>query len=245
MKVALFSDIHSNLEALQACYAHAQSRGAEAFTCLGDSVGYGPDPGPVLDLLISMPGLISILGNHDEGVCGLVSFGTAEYAQSVFNWTRDKLSIAHMDYLMSLPEIELEYDATFVHASAYRPRDWIYVDNLREAKISLKSVETPVTFIGHTHLPAIYWLDEEGEAHMRRPVDGEHLFVGDGGKYLVNVGSVGQPRDLNNSASYATFDPSRMQVQFHRVPYNFRRTMDKILQAQLPQFLAERLEHGR
>jgi predicted phosphodiesterase len=245
LKIAIFSDIHSNIEALTACHEHALSRGAEIFACLGDSVGYGPDPDLVLDKLSTLPGLIAIMGNHDEGVCGLVPYGTAEHASSVFEWTREKVSIAHMDWLMSLPDMAIEYDATFVHASAYRPKDWTYVDNDRDAQMSLAHADTAITFIGHTHLPVVYSITPLGVLRCRRPVDGEYIFVGDGDRHLINVGSVGQPRDLNNNASYAIYDTERLRVQCHRVPYNFRRTMRKINDAKLPKFLADRLEDGR
>lgn len=233
MKLAIISDIHSNLEALVVAFATIDARGAEAVYCLGDIVGYGSDPAACIDLVRSHCDGV-VMGNHDEAVAlrrGL------EYlprdGRKAADHNRARLSADQRDYLAALPLI-LEADGcTFVHASPQDPERWYRIDSYLRAQEQFNHFATDVCFVGHTHIPAVM-SNKLGVLNVRP-----------GHRYLINVGSVGQPRDNNPNLSVAFFDTETFTYELARVPYDVEAAAARILEAGLPGRLADRLHAGR
>ena len=253
MKFALLADIHSNREALEAVLAHANERGAERFLFLGDYVGYGADPewvvGTIMDLVEK--GAVAILGNHDAAVkTGGAAMDSP--ARTVIEWTRGQLGAEHRAYLAGLPLAWEEAGRLFLHSEAAAPRKWTYVTDAQDAVRSIRSTSCRVTFCGHVHKPAIYsmtemWssVSEMWKTTAFRPVAGVPVPLLPQRRWLAVIGSVGQPRDGDPSATYAIFDSDRKELTYYRVPYDFDATGEKIRAAGLPWMLAERLRKGQ
>ena len=251
MKVAILSDIHSNLEALQACLSHARSQNAERYVFLGDLVGYGADPVACLDIIQehAARGAVVLLGNHDEAAISdqykkieVMNF----IARDAIYWTRLQLSDDQRTFLQGLPLTVRDGIAFYVHASAHEPSHWHYVTGGRQAVRSMVAAETAYTFVGHVHHPLLYFrMAGQTTAHAFQPTPGMPIPVGLTRQWLAIVGSVGQPRDGNNAASYVIMDYANSALTFHRVPYDYMTTVRKIIAAGLPERLAHRLEHGR
>lgn len=245
MILALLSDVHSNLEALHACLAHARQRGAEEYAFLGDLVGYGADPQAVVGVARehAARGAIVLKGNHDEAVEVPSAWLNASAAAAI-EWTRMRLSQEDRAFLASLPLCIRERDACYVHASAAHPGSWEYVDSPSAAQRSVAAAGTAYTFSGHVHEQALF-VSAAGERMIAfRPKPGVPIPVGTHRRRLALVGSVGQPRDGNPAAAYATFDSEAKSVTFHRVPYDNRAAARKVREAGLPEGLAYRLERG-
>lgn len=246
MKIAVLSDVHSNLEALSACVAHANGQGVEAFVGLGDFVNYGADPGPTLDALMALPGFIAVIGNHDEATfreprCW-PSGSEIEHAAA---WTRKRLSAAHLEFLRDLQYLRRAHGAAFAHAAFDVPDNWEYVVRPKQAKKCFKAVTDRLLFMGHVHVPAIFRQGADGAVDEIGITPGVvHRFM-PGFRYLVNVGSVGQPRDQNPEACFAIYDAADASVRFERVAYDVARAADKIRAAGLHSFYADRLARGQ
>ncbi|MCH8230800.1 MAG: metallophosphoesterase family protein [Chloroflexi bacterium] len=242
MKVLLLSDIHSNLAALEAVVEDADAKFDIAETwVLGDLVGYGPRPAETLSLLSSI-GAVAVAGNHDLAVAGVISAEAFNpVAAAAVSWTQGVLSNEHLDQLRELPARLERHGITLVHGS---PRDpvWEYVMNEGVAAQALDDVYTTGLAVGHTHVPVIFrQLSGEFEwiqSASSRP----HSLAGS--KFLVNPGSVGQPRDHDPRASYAVLDLDAETVTHRRVEYDHELTASKIREAGLPAFLADRLRVG-
>lgn len=245
MKIAVLSDIHSNLEALEACCRLARQQGVERFACLGDFVGYGADPVATLDLVLSLPGLIAVLGNHDESI---IVFGKEAvpnpFVRHTREWARRRLRPEHLEYLRSLPYVHAEKDVTYVHASARHPHDWEYLRNVRQAEACLRAARTSLVFIGHGHVPTIFCRGAGGVTTEMDAAEGAPLVLEPGNAYVVNVGSVGQPRDGNSAACFAIHDDNARTVTFHRVAYDHAAAAAKIRAAGFDPFFADRLSRG-
>jgi predicted phosphodiesterase len=245
MKIAILSDIHSNLEALTACRERALAHGVEQFVCLGDFVGYGADPIATMDLLLSLPGLIAVLGNHDEHmVVERESWPSPQVKQAV-DWTRKQLRREHLDYLGALPYLRIERGVTYAHATAAHPYDWDYLLDAEKAWQCMQAAETSLVFIGHVHIPALYRETRNDSAELVVPEEGKPFALNPSLRCVVNVGSVGQPRDDDNRASFVIYDEERNSVTYQRVSYDYSATGRKIMAAGLHSFFAERLESGR
>lgn len=244
MKIAIFSDIHSNLEALSSCYQRAQECSVEQYRCLGDSVGYGPDAGAVLDLLLSLPGIISVIGNHDESMFNLANDSHNPYINEAAQLNRTQLSAGHIDFLKSLPYVHVENGVTYAHASSSRPGDWDYLINEELVRKCMDASKTNITFIGHVHIPVVYHEFPDGRIDEINPEPGETLPLNPNRRYVINVGSVGQPRDNNNNACFVVYDEGMTSVTFERVPYDYPATMAKIRASGLNDFFADRLKDG-
>lgn len=242
---ALFADVHSNLEALQACLEDARARGAERTALLGDLVGYGADPAAVIELAmqLSAHGAVVVKGNHDLAVEGSTAY-LNETARTAIEWTRGVLGIDHRAYLAELPLCVREASLCLVHASAEAPQRWAYVDSPAAAQRSVEAARAPHTFCGHVHDQALYFERPNGRMGAFRPTPGTPIPLGAHRRWLAIVGSVGQPRDNNPAAAYALFDAGRAQLTFHRVPYDNDAAADKILAAGLPPSLAYRVKRG-
>ena len=243
MLQAILSDIHSNLEALQTCVGHARERGATHFACLGDCVGYGADPVPTLDLLRSLPHLLMIRGNHDEALFLDEDIDVPDIRRAL-DWTSTQLAPVHCDLLEQAPYVRTLGEATYAHASAYEPEAWQYLRRPEQIRDCLSATDAHVTFIGHVHVPMVFCLDATDTLREHNPESGVPVALLPTCRYVINVGSVGQPRDGNNAASYALYDTQTAEVTIHRLPYDFMSTADKIRAAGLSERFAERLAHG-
>ncbi|HEX7152366.1 MAG TPA: metallophosphoesterase family protein [Thermoanaerobaculia bacterium] len=245
MRALVVSDLHSNLEALRAVLNHVRRKKFDHVICLGDFVGYGAQPNQVLDLMRGVRAKkVFIRGNHDRVAAGLDDgSGFNSAAKYAALWTRDHLSAPNRHFLRELPLGPLEYrEALLCHGSPHDEDEYVF--NEYHAAQVLAVYNAPVILYGHTHLPVVFSMDNEfrvggwsvrGEAIIR--LDRTR-------RYLINPGSVGQPRDRNPHASFMIFDSTKMTVQFFRVEYDIGKTQSSILKAGLPPILAERLSHG-
>jgi diadenosine tetraphosphatase ApaH/serine/threonine PP2A family protein phosphatase len=247
--VAVISDIHSNLEALDAVWAHIAGQGIETIFCLGDVVGYGPDPCACLDRIMECE--FTIMGNHDHAVF-MEPTGFNTPAENAVFWTRRMLDEEpdearrrrRWEFVARLVEYRETDSVLFVHGSPRRPmHEYLFPD---EAELSMTRLMEVfdllkhVCFVGHTHLPGVF---TEQFEFMSPSQVGHKLVIGDR-KVIINVGSVGQPRDLDPRACYATI--TGREVRWHRVAYDYKKTMEKILATNvLDAFLANRLAEGR
>ena len=247
MRIALFADVHGNLEAFRACLDHARERGAERIVLLGDLVGYGADPGPVVDIAMAevAAGALAVLGNHDEAAAQDGSPGMTEQASAAILWTRQQLTPAQRRFLADLPLTAEEDGRLYVHAEASVPARWRYVTDGEAARRCMGATQAHAAFCGHVHRPALYSLGETGKLTSFQPVPGAAVPLGRGRSWLAVLGAVGQPRDGNPAACYLMIETAPLQVTWHRVPYDVAAAAEKIRAAGLPVGLAERLFAGR
>jgi len=245
LRIALLSDIHANVEALNACIAHARDNGATRFAFLGDLVGYGADPRAVVDIVARhvAEGALAVKGNHDEAVESTSGYFN-DAARAAIDWARANLDPEQKRFLATLPLIAREGDLCFVHASAAAPARWDYIDSGTEAQRCIDATDATWTFCGHLHDQALYF--EAGQGRMRefRPTPGTPIPVRGHRRWLAIVGTVGQPRDRNPATAYTLFDRARQQITFHRVAYDAGAAADKIRKCGLPESLAYRVEQG-
>jgi diadenosine tetraphosphatase ApaH/serine/threonine PP2A family protein phosphatase len=241
MRFAIFSDIHANLEALEAVLADARARRCTHFVCLGDVVGYNANPRECIERVREL-GCPVVKGNHDEeATLDASSERFNELAERAIQWTRNNLVDQDKEWLRSLPLQKLVHDFTIVHATLDTPGQWGYVFNTLDAAASFTYQRTAVCFFGHTHVPMVFIRGQSGVRQERK----EHIRIEPGRKYFINVGSVGQPRDGNWRAAYCIYDVESNLVELLRVKYDLATAQDKITEAGLPQPLADRLAIGR
>ena len=247
MRIGVLGDIHSNLEALTAVVDRMRSdENVDEWVQVGDIVGYGADPIPCIDLVRELKCTVSI-GNHDAAVVGRLDTDYFNaYARVAIEWTREQLSREYLEYLDGLPLFVERAEYTVVHGSMHRPDQFGYVISPVEAIDSIKAQQTRVAFVGHSHVPAVYF--------QKRGSDVENLgcefhpeIQGNISGYervLVNVGSVGQPRDEDPRAAYCVYDTETLEISIGRVEYDIETTQSKIRAAGLPAVLADRLALG-
>jgi len=247
MKLALVTDLHANREAVEAVLDHSLQQGAQRHAFLGDFVGYGADPGWVLDTVQAYvaQGALAVFGNHDLGVVSGPSPTMTLAAREVVAWTRSQLSASQMAFLGALPLHHTEGDMLFVHANAFAPSRWEYIQSRTDAARSLQATDCRYTFCGHMHLPLLYNLSAAGKVGDFVPVPGVPIPVPPHRQWLALPGSAGQPRDGNPAACYALLDTAEQTLTFCRVPYDHGLAAAKIRAAGLPEALAERLAHGK
>ena len=250
MKLALLSDIHANLQAFDACVAHARAVGAERFALLGDLVGYGADPAAVLAgvMQLAEEGAIVLKGNHDEMAVTPAGAGKT-LGGSTADWTHAQLDPAQRAYLAALPLTHHEGATLLVHASAEDPARWRYVDDERSANASLDAAaalpDVRYVFGGHVHFQTLFYRGT-GRGLMRfAPTAGVPIPMPRHRQWVATIGSVGQPRDGDPRAMYAMFDSAAAQLTFHRVAYDHATAAAAIRRAGLPEYFATRLEDGR
>jgi diadenosine tetraphosphatase ApaH/serine/threonine PP2A family protein phosphatase len=243
--IALLADIHGNREALSACLADAARRNVERYVFLGDLVGYGADPGWVVDRAIEYAGrgALVILGNHDAAAAGAAA-SMNETAMQAIEWTRRTLSDAHRAFLGQLPLQVEEGSRLYVHASADEPSQWPYILDTRAARKSLEATKARQTFCGHVHVPSLYHLSSTGKLFDFTPSAAMAIPLLPTRRWLAVLGAVGQPRDRNPAACYGLFDEAQDQLTYIRVPYDIASAARKIREAGLPLVLAARLEQG-
>jgi diadenosine tetraphosphatase ApaH/serine/threonine PP2A family protein phosphatase len=240
MRYAVLSDIHANLEALRAVLAHCRAD-VDAVLCLGDIVGYGADPEACVEIVAERAASL-VAGNHEHAVVGLLSLDWFNrMARAAAEWTVGRLDTDHRAYLGALPLAVQIGEATLVHASPAQPDEWDYLVTAEDGFEVFAAFDTRVCFVGHSHRPAYWALGSSGPEYRPGPGD---LRLDDGRRYIVNVGSVGQPRDRDPRACYAIWDREARRVTIQRVPYDSGEARRKIITAGLPGFLADRLAHG-
>ncbi len=251
MRLALLSDIHSNVQALQACLAHARTQQIQRFVFLGDLVGYGADPVAVVERiqLLTEEGAVVLQGNHDA-MAVLPPADSKTVGDSTALWTHQQLSPAQRQWLGQLPLTHHEHRALFLHATANDPEKWRYVYDERAAADSLDAASTKhpgvaYVFGGHVHEQSLYYRGLGASLMKFVPQPGVAIPVPHRRQWLGTVGSVGQPRDGIPKAMYAVLDTAQARLSFHRVPYDHQGAAAAIRKAGLPEFFAQRLEKGR
>lgn len=240
MRILVLSDVHANLTALEAVLAAAGN--VDAVWCLGDIVGYGPDPNQCIDVIQSLPNLLCVLGNHDAAALGQIALEAFnQEAQQSIRWLRNELTRAHRGFLEGLPDKVITGEVTLAHGSPRNPV-WEYLLDPFTAAENFDSFDTALCFVGHTHLPLAYVFRDDGQV-VRQPLDGDvpfHLT----GRTILNPGSTGQPRDHDPRAAYAIYDDEQQTWQPCRVAYDVRAVQRRIFSAGLPERHAMRLQQG-
>jgi diadenosine tetraphosphatase ApaH/serine/threonine PP2A family protein phosphatase len=244
--LALFADIHANRQAFSACLEFARGHGAERIICLGDYVGYGADPEWAVETVMDLVdnGALAVRGNHDNAVGALAETMNAE-AQAAIEWTRGRLSAPQRRFLADLPLMIDEDDRLYVHSEASSPAKWRYVLSTADAGRSLMATAAHVTFCGHVHKPALYSISVTGKMTSFVPTSGVTVQLLPGRRWLIILGSVGQPRDGDPAASFAMFDTNSREITWCRVPYDVDTAARRIRDNGLPMWLADRLSVGR
>ncbi len=232
MIIAVLSDIHANLAALTKALGLAEEYKADSIICLGDVVGYGPDPNACIKLVQSECEAC-VLGNHDE----TVAFGVGlevlpKDAQSVVQWHQKTIEAAHLEWLRALPLRHDAHNATFVHSSPDEPSKWKRLESFNAVQTQFSFFQGPICFVGHSHKPAV--VSQTLGVHRVRP----------GHRFLVDVGSVGQPRDRDSRLAFALFDTEEFTCEIIRGRYDIERTAARIAEEGLPEKLGKRLTDG-
>ena len=240
MRIALFGDIHANLEALEAVLEDAYKQSVTDYVCMGDIVGYNADPAACLERVRAMD-CPTVKGNHDEDASGSHSLENMNpVAATALEWTRRQLSDEQRQWLRRLRMVRQVADFTVVHSTLDQPSHWNYVTNRFDAMSNFSYQFTQICFHGHTHVPRVYIKNDRVREETT-----DSLIIEDGAKYFINVGSVGQPRDGDWRACYVIFDLDQRLISFRRVEYDIGATQRKIYTAGLPEMLAERIAEGR
>jgi diadenosine tetraphosphatase ApaH/serine/threonine PP2A family protein phosphatase len=241
MKIAVMSDVHGNLEAFQSVIASFSNHGVEKVMFLGDIVGYGANPNECIELLTSICE-DNIAGNHDYAAVGKTDITYFNpHARKAILWTSDVLSQANKRFLAALPLSATLPHGILVHSTPQHPELWDYIISVSEARIHFRNFTQHLCFVGHSHRPGIFMLDRSGAVSF---ADLASITLKEDSRYIINVGSVGQPRDGNPLASYGLYDTTTQQYRLIRVAYNIALAQQKILAAGLPPFLAERIAVG-
>lgn len=239
MKYGFFSDVHGNLEALQAVLKSMERNGVEQIFFLGDAVGYGPDPNECAAIIDGIAG-VKLAGNHDHAVLGktdITNFN--DRAKKAIEWTRKNITV---ETRKILEKFQLTYqfsDFFLVHSTPNNPEEWDYILDFFSALDAFSNFTQQICLIGHSHSP-LCWKDEDGVSS----IIGTQFKIRTGVRYIINVGSVGQPRDGDNRACYVIYDDETRQITFKRVVYDFTITQEKMRKAGLPDRLIERLALG-
>jgi len=238
LRIAIISDIHSNLEALKTVLKYIENEKISRIICLGDVVGYSPRPNECVDLVREKCER-TLLGNHDSASLAETDINFFnEYARQAILWTRKRLNQETKEFLRSLPYTYPEGNTLYVHSSPVEPEEWHYVLSVGEAKYSLNQIKYSLVFIGHSHVAVTFTL-EQGK------LDESNFLLSPKDRYIVNVGSVGQPRDGDPRASFVIFDTQERRIQYIRLEYNVRKTFEEIMEQDIPPLLAHRLLNGR
>ena len=241
MKFGIFGDIHANLEALEVVIDELKKESVDMYICLGDIVGYGANPSECLEISRELAAF-TVAGNHDFAIAGKlnIDFFNA-YAKEAVLWTREQLSKEQVQWLRDLDLVRQHSDVlTVVHGTLNFPEMFDYIQTSYDAHLSLELLETPVCFLGHSHVPVTFFQGPTVSFTMDYEID-----IDTESRTLVNIGSVGQPRDENPQASFAIYDTDAQRVEIRRVDYNVDKAAQKIVDAGLPEILGERLKYGR
>lgn len=241
MRYGIFSDVHANVEALNSVLDAYQKERIDTLLCVGDIVGYGADPKECIHIIRDRA-ITAVAGNHDWAVSG--RFGIDFFnpaAKEAVLWTQKALDDGAVAYLNNLALTYREGDFCLVHGTPLHPEDFYYMFSIEEARISFRHMQAPVCFIGHTHVPLTFIKANEmiGYGETGTVAIAPHTM------YIINVGSVGQPRDGDPRACFCIYDTDTKTVEIKRTPYDVGSAQQKILQAGIPSFFARRLESGQ
>lgn len=241
MRYGIISDIHGNLEALQAVLQACRKQSVDGILCAGDIVGYGANPSECLAVLKEVEA-ICVAGNHDWAVAAkLNAIYFPSDGKEAINWTRGKLSFEDIMLLSDLNLSCRNDDLVFVHSSPNQPEVFAYLADDQKAKMAFDAMEQSICFIGHTHVPQVY--TKRGKSIIN--TNTFEFEVNPDYEYIINVGSVGQPRDGNPMASYCIYDSDAQMIELKRIQYDIQSAQRKIIEAGLPEFLSQRLSLGR
>ncbi|HYE77125.1 MAG TPA: metallophosphoesterase family protein, partial [bacterium] len=247
MRIGFVSDIHSNKEALDAALAELDSMGIDRLYCMGDIVGYGAEPNYCADVIRERAQAV-VMGNHDYAVLHLeYAQHFNPYARAAAEWTAEQLSAANLAFLMGLETTQIREEVTLVHGSLRGGGNFEeYVQEVPQAKKSFEELKTRLVFVGHTHYPEVYIFDPESrQARHTGLYNSGFMYLDEGKQYFVNIGSTGQPRDGDARSSCCLYDTEEGTIEIIRVAYDIDAAAQKIIAAQLPEFLAQRLYVGR
>ncbi|HXL72255.1 MAG TPA: metallophosphoesterase family protein [bacterium] len=243
MKYGLFSDVHSNLEAMTAVAGAMKSEGVQEYLCLGDLVGYYANPVETLDLIESLHCWKIILGNHDAGCIGTTDISRfSAPAADAIRWTQKQLEPHHFELLKSLRYREEIGDIQLVHSSPFQSEEWHYLTKLEDLERNFRYFQGFICFFGHVHKPFIAEQKIDGTVRILQETE---MMLQKDCRYIVNVGSVGQPRDGNPQTCYVVYDSDTRKIAIRRVDYDYATTAKKTLQAGLSDYLAQRLAAGK
>lgn len=240
MKYGIMGDVHGNFEALNAVLEFMDKSGVQRYVSVGDIVGYGANPSECLHQIRGLKTLI-VAGNHDYAAVGKLNiefFNT--FARESAIWTSQTLSNEEKDYIRNLKLIEQEADFTVVHSTLYSPEMFEYIQTSYDAHLSFEQQTTTLAFMGHSHIPVNFFKRRTVTFNMDTEVE-----ITPGQKVMVNVGSIGQPRDENPDSVAVIYDSDEHLVRVQRIRYDVEKAANKILAAGLPEILAERLKYGR
>ncbi|MCD6162302.1 MAG: metallophosphoesterase family protein [candidate division Zixibacteria bacterium] len=242
MRLAFFSDVHANLAALNAVILDFRAEKIDRIFFLGDAVGYGPNPNECVELIDEIAE-IKLMGNHDYAALGLMKTDYFnQYAAESMSWTKDSISQKAIEILSDF-EITSEVDNfMLVHASPKEPDQWHYILDMDDVVENFEYFKNQICLIGHTHRPYIVTRDEEGSCSISQK---EQENICDNKRYLINIGSVGQPRDSDPRSCYLICDTEKKIVRLKRIAYNLNETQKQMSKAGLPEYLIERLAVGR
>ena len=244
MRFAFISDIHANLEALETVIEDIENQNIDEVICLGDIVGYGANPNECVDL-VSKKCPVTLLGNHDAAAVDMLSTQHFNiHAKIAIEWTSQTLKKESKNFLSSLPLKTAKPSMTLVHATPYEPNMWYYITSLEEAAFNFQFFDTQLCLVGHTHIPIIIVLDKDKELYVHQDTFIKLSDV-EGARLLINVGSVGQPRDRNPRSCYGIFDSDAGEFYYRRIAYSIEKTQMKMKKIKMPEFLISRLEDGR
>ncbi len=242
MRILVISDIHANDTAFEAVLKHSEGQW-DFVWCLGDVVGYGPDPNECVERLKTLPQLC-LAGNHDWAALNRLDVKTFNPdARRAVEWTQDTLTAENTEFLEHLPVTFVIGDYTLVHASPREPI-WEYILEPSIAALNFPHFETPYCFVGHTHQPVIYTIDKDESKAKSCPPRYNESYPLNGQRQIINPGSIGQPRDQNPDAAYGLLDLTTGVFEHRRIPYNIRAVQRRMLDYNLPERLITRLEHG-
>lgn len=240
MRYAVLGDIHGNLEAFESVLEYLSNEHIDKYLVLGDIVGYGANPRECIDLTKKIATCVTA-GNHDFASTEKLSAEFFNvYARRAAQWTHQNLSQDDIDYLNSLPLVDYFDNVTLVHATLHAPELFEYIQTSYDAHLTLDKMNTQLCFIGHSHIPVIF-IKKKLVVFSVEPL----IKLEPNTKYIINVGSVGQPRDDNPDAAFAIYDTDKKEVEIKRVKYDVDTATKKIINAGLPEILAERLRYGK
>ena len=246
MRIAIISDIHSNLEALTTVFADIDQQNIDTVYCAGDIVGYGPNPNECIELVQERCSKL-VLGNHDAAVFDKVMAKDFNAnAQIAVNWTAATLTNDSYRFLQTLPMREEIDDITLVHATPYDPHMWYYISSIEDARFNFHFFNTRTCIIGHTHIPGVISLpDPASDLKIWQKETLSFDIDSPEAKQIINVGSVGQPRDNNPQSSYVIYDNSEGSITFRRLDYDIAAYQEKMHTIGMPEFLSQRVAEGR
>lgn len=239
MRYGVLGDIHSNIQALDSVLAALEDLGVDGYLCLGDLVGYGADPKPVIDRIRELNPLL-VAGNHDWGVAGRLSLNYFnQQARAAIHWTRGALAPDDVAWLGSLEPYLEEGDITLAHGTVHEPDRFDYLQTPYDAYLSFQALRTPTGFVGHSHIPVTFFDGTPVAYSVEERVELEDR------RAILNVGSVGQPRDEDPRAAFGVFDAEARVIEIHRVEYDIDSAAQRIMDVGLPVILGDRLHVGR